>query len=96
MRRALCCASAMRTTPITVSTPPARELFELDNRARVAEGLLAARLIYFTGITLSLYSNVGLGRFLAVLEMARKDGVKIAFDGNFRPSGWKRPSPTFE
>jgi 2-dehydro-3-deoxygluconokinase len=68
---------------------PARELFELDNWAGVAEGLLAARLIYFTGITLSLYSNVGLGRFLAVLEMARKDGVKIAFDGNFRPGGWK-------
>jgi 2-dehydro-3-deoxygluconokinase len=68
---------------------PACELFELDNWARVAEGLLAARLIYFTGITLSLYSNVGLGRFLAVLEMARKDGVKIAFDGNFRPNGWK-------
>jgi 2-dehydro-3-deoxygluconokinase len=68
---------------------PARELFELDNWAGVAEGLLAARMIYFTGITLSLYSNVGLGRFLAVLEMARKEGVKIAFDGNFRPNGWK-------
>jgi len=68
---------------------PARDLFEIDNWAGVAEGLLAARLIYFSGITLSLYSNVGLGRFLAVLEMARKDGVKVAFDGNFRPSGWK-------
>jgi len=68
---------------------PARQLFELDDWARIAEGLLAARMIYFTGITLSLYSNVGLGRFLAVLEMARKDGVKIAFDGNFRPHGWK-------
>ena len=68
---------------------PARELFELDDWARIAEGLLAARMIYFSGITLSLYSNVGLGRFLAVLEMARKDGAKIAFDGNFRPSGWK-------
>src|SRR5689334_8171936 len=68
---------------------PARQLFELDDWARIAEGLLAARMIYFTGITLSLYSNVGLGRFLAVLEMARKEGVKIAFDGNFRPNGWK-------
>jgi 2-dehydro-3-deoxygluconokinase len=68
---------------------PARELFELDGWARIAEGLLGARLVYFTGITLSLYSNVGLGRFLAVLEMARKAGAKIAFDGNFRPRGWK-------
>jgi 2-dehydro-3-deoxygluconokinase len=68
---------------------PAHELFELNDWSRVAEGLLGARLVYFTGITLSLYSNAGLGRFLAVLEMARKAGVRVAFDGNFRPRGWK-------
>jgi len=68
---------------------PARDLFELDEWSRIAEGLIGARLVYFTGITLSLYSNVGLGRFLAVLEMARKAGARIAFDGNFRPRGWK-------
>ncbi len=32
---------------------------------QVAEKLLTAKLIYFSGITLSLYSNTGLGRFLA-------------------------------
>ena len=68
---------------------PARDLFELDQWAHVAEGLIGAKLIYFTGITLSLYSNAGLGRFLAVIEMARKAGARIAFDGNFRPRGWK-------
>ena len=68
---------------------PARELFELPDWARIAEGLVKARLIYFSGITLSLYSNTGLGRFLAVLEMARSRGVKIAFDGNFRPKDWR-------
>ena len=30
--------------------------------------LLKAKLVYFSGITLSLYSNNGLGRFLAILE----------------------------
>jgi 2-dehydro-3-deoxygluconokinase len=70
-------------------TSPARELFELPQWSAVADGLLAARLIYFSGVTLSLYSNNGLGRMLAVIEMARKSGVKIAFDGNFRPRGWK-------
>src|ERR1700687_880824 len=35
---------------------PARELFELADWVRVAEALLTAQLIYFTGITLSLYS----------------------------------------
>jgi 2-dehydro-3-deoxygluconokinase len=68
---------------------PARDLFELPDWNRVAEGLLKAKLVYFSGITLSLYSNAGLGRFLAVIEMARKNGAKIAFDGNFRPRGWK-------
>jgi 2-dehydro-3-deoxygluconokinase len=68
---------------------PARELFELPDWGRIAESLLRARLIYFSGITLSLYSNTGLGRFLAVLEMARDKGVKVAFDGNYRPRGWK-------
>ncbi len=70
-------------------TAPARDLFELPEWGRVAESLLGARLIYFSGVTLSLYSNVGLGRFLAVVEMARQQGVKVAFDGNFRPRGWK-------
>jgi 2-dehydro-3-deoxygluconokinase len=68
---------------------PARDLFEFDDWSRVAEGLLGARMIYFSGITLSLYSNIGLGRFLAVVELARKAGAMIAFDGNFRPHGWK-------
>jgi 2-dehydro-3-deoxygluconokinase len=68
---------------------PARELFELSDWMRVAQSLIAARLIYFSGITLSLYSNNGLGRFFAALEVARQQGAKVAFDGNFRPSGWK-------
>ncbi len=68
---------------------PAREVFELPDWGRVAESLLGAKLVYFSGITLSLYSNVGIGRLLAVLEVARKQGVKVAFDGNFRPHGWK-------
>jgi len=68
---------------------PARELFELPEWARIAESLLAAQLVYFSGITLSLYSNTGLGRFLAVLEVARQKGVQVAFDGNYRPRGWK-------
>jgi 2-dehydro-3-deoxygluconokinase len=67
---------------------PALDLFELADWGRVADGLIKAKMIYFSGITLSLYSNNGLGRFLAALEMARQHGVKVAFDGNFRPRGW--------
>jgi len=67
---------------------PARDLFELPGWGVIAEALAAARLIYFSGMTLSLYSNVGLGRFLAAVELARKAGATIAFDGNFRPRDW--------
>jgi 2-dehydro-3-deoxygluconokinase len=72
---------------------PARDLFETPEWGRVAEGLMAAKLIYFSGITLSLYSNNGLGRFIAIIEMARQQGVKVAFDGNFRPRGWRGDLP---
>ena len=68
---------------------PARDLFELPDWMRIAQSLLAARLIYFSGITLSLYSNSGLGRLFAALEVARQQGAKVAFDGNFRPAGWQ-------
>src|SRR5207253_10240952 len=54
---------------------PARDLLELPDWGRVAESLIAAKLIYFSGITLSLYTNVGLGRFLAVIELARQQGA---------------------
>jgi 2-dehydro-3-deoxygluconokinase len=67
---------------------PARELFELPDWRRVAEAMLGAKLVFFSGITLSIYSNNGIGRCLALVEMARQQGVKIAFDGNFRPRGW--------
>jgi len=67
---------------------PARTLFEREGWEAAAARLVAARAIYFSGITLSLYSNVGLGRFLATLEMAAARGVPRIFDGNFRPRGW--------
>jgi 2-dehydro-3-deoxygluconokinase len=68
---------------------PARDLFEFADWGRIAEGMLKAKLVYFSGITLSLYSNAALGRFLAIVEMARQQGAMIAFDGNFRPRAWK-------
>lgn len=71
----------------------ARDLFELPNWGTVAEALIEARLIFFTGVTLSLYSNIGLGRFLAAIELARSKGAIVAFDCNFRPRGWKGDLP---
>ena len=47
---------------------PARDLFELPDWGRVAEGLTKAKLVYFSGITLSLYSNTGLDRAVEVVH----------------------------
>lgn len=73
-------------------TSPARTLFEAEGWQDVAAKLVGADVIYFSGITLSLYSNQGLGRFLAALELAgatREGGPAWrVFDGNFRPRGW--------
>lgn len=78
-----CCVHAWR------EAAPACVLFELPHWSHVAEALTTAGLIYFTGVTLSLYSNTGIGRFLAALELARSNGARIAFDDNFRPRGWQ-------
>lgn len=68
---------------------PARQLFELPGWDRIAEDLVASRLIYLSGITLSLYSNVGLGRLLAALEFGRERGASIAFDAHWHPQYWR-------
>jgi len=70
-------------------TSPARQTFELPGWDRLAERMVTADLIYFSGVTLSLYSNVGLGRMLAALEFGRERGTRIAFDGNGRLASWR-------
>ena len=42
---------------------PARELFEFSDVSRIAEGSLSRALVYFSGITLSIYCNAALAGF---------------------------------
>ncbi len=67
---------------------PARELFESGDVAGVVAAMAAARLVYFSGITLSLYTPAGLDRLAEALAAARNGGAEIAMDGNYRPRGW--------
>lgn len=67
---------------------PARELFELPDAGRVVDALKQAALIYFSGITLSLYSAGGLDLFEAALKAAKQSGALVAMDSNYRPRGW--------
>ncbi|MCL4766820.1 MAG: sugar kinase [Hyphomicrobiaceae bacterium] len=67
---------------------PARELFEGAEADRIADGLRRASLVYFSGVTLSLYSARGLDRLAAALEAAKGAGARVAMDSNYRPRGW--------
>ena len=67
---------------------PARELFELPQAEDIVTALTQSGVVYFSAITLSLYSTSGLARFAEALQQARTAGALIAMDGNYRPRGW--------
>jgi 2-dehydro-3-deoxygluconokinase len=67
---------------------PARDVFVSPHGPTVAEAMTAARMIYLSGITLSLYDAAGLEAFALALGAAKRAGAKIAMDGNYRPRGW--------
>ncbi len=67
---------------------PARELFDGPQADVVASAIARARLVYFSGITLSLYRPDGLDRLAAALMPARANGITVAMDSNYRSRGW--------
>ena len=67
---------------------PARELFDGGGDPDLLAAMAAARLIYFSGVTLSLYSAAGRDAFAAALSTARANGASVAMDNNFRLRGW--------
>ncbi len=69
-------------------TAAARILFDLPDADALVETLASYDLIYFSGITLSIYGETGRARLFAAAKAARKKGGRVAFDTNFRPRGW--------
>jgi len=67
---------------------PARELPEFNDWSRLTNHLLSCDLIYFSGVTLSIYSPVSRERLREALSAARDNGSRVAFDTNYRPQGW--------
>ena len=67
---------------------PARELFDGAEADRVEQAMRSARLVYFSGVTLSLYAAPARDRLASALIAAREAGALIAMDGNYRPRGW--------
>jgi 2-dehydro-3-deoxygluconokinase len=69
-------------------TAAARLLFQVPEAHTIIASLATYDLVYFSGISLSLYGDEGRGRLFDVLREVRSAGKRVAFDTNFRPRGW--------
>jgi len=69
----------------------ARSLMELPDTDDILDSLATYDVVYLSAITLSIYSAQGRAKLIGALHHARKHGVRIAFDTNFRARGWPDP-----
>ncbi len=65
-----------------------RGLFSLPGIDAALLRAAESPLLYFTGITLSLFSETDRLRLLELAHNVRRRGGKVAFDLNYRPAGW--------
>lgn len=71
---------------------PATRLFDdVEAAADLFDKLFAYQRVYLSGITLALYSEPARHRLFDFLVRYRKQGGKVAFDGNYRPRLWSSP-----
>src|SRR5215212_10830226 len=66
----------------------ARSLFEVAETPGIIEALVSYDVVYFSGITLSLYGVAGRQQLFAALTRVHEHGGRVAVDTNFRPRGW--------
>ena len=68
-------------------TSAARRL--ADDEGALRGAMDAARMIYFSGISLAILSPEARARLLALAGEARRAGTPVAFDPNVRPALWE-------
>jgi 2-dehydro-3-deoxygluconokinase len=66
----------------------ARELFALPDAPVALAEAGRARMLYLSGITLSLFDEAGRAEVAALVKTVRAGGGEVVFDGNYRPRGW--------
>jgi 2-dehydro-3-deoxygluconokinase len=66
----------------------ARALMDLPETGLILHSLAAYHAVYFSAITLSIYSEEGRSRLFGALGRARQERTRIVFDTNFRARGW--------
>ncbi len=67
----------------------AKELFLTNSLERLSKELLDYDLIYFSAITLAIMSKKGRENLYTIIKEARNNGVKVAFDSNYRSNLYK-------
>ncbi|GIX18360.1 MAG: 2-dehydro-3-deoxygluconokinase [Erythrobacter sp.] len=65
-----------------------RELFTLPDAAHALANAAQARMLYLSGITLSLFDDEGRKQVTALASAVRETGAEVVFDGNYRARGW--------
>lgn len=70
-------------------TAAAKELFLTKSLKKLQKDLLSFDLIYLSAISLAIMSKQGRDNLYKILKKARKSGVKVAFDSNYRPRLYK-------
>ena len=68
----------------------ARDLFSSAAGDPARDMMTRSKIVYFSGITLWLYSDRNPQAFFDALDAARTAGARIAFDGNYRTRLWGR------
>src|SRR5258708_33656236 len=69
----------------------ARSLMDLPETGDILDSLATYDVVYLSAITLSIYSAQGRAKLIGALHRARRHGVRVAFDTNFRARGWSDP-----
>lgn len=67
----------------------ARQCFDDAEGDALLERLADYDVIYLSGISLAILNEQGRTRLLARLRQCREQGVRIAFDNNYRPRLWR-------
>lgn len=74
------------------SAAPARDMFaEASSINEMVQRFSHLDCIYVSGITLAIIGEQGRAHALTALTQLKQQGVKIAFDSNYRPRLWSTP-----
>jgi 2-dehydro-3-deoxygluconokinase len=67
----------------------ARQMMDLPETDDILQSLAGYEMVYFSAITISILSLEARKKLFGALRRAREQGARIAFDTNFRASGWQ-------